>query len=263
MPRRTYPDAFKQGVIRRLNTGVSIRDASREFNVPPCLLYRWRRQSRRNSLFPNPVPLWWFFTTLYGTIIGANFTKFVDQLYYQNILDLEGWIRVIGFSLSLGVLISDWVWTSVILANYPRSYDYFYRFEQISSKGKAWLLFMHTAYIVLMGISLSLVSKYPWPVLNFDVMDNPTWWFFLSMVAAIIWDLSSYVSKLFIPRFNLYWIGYWLSMGGIALVFLSFFLGFPRIHVIIHLDEYQRFAFIVSLAVVVFWRTISLRLARN
>lgn len=212
--------------------------------------------------FITPVPIWWFFTTLYGVILGMNFPTFVKILPYEFMGSAQSLILLAIFVLSFSVVVVDWIWTSVLLADYPGGYGYYNRFVAgISGGWKLLILFIHTAFIVTYGISFSLVAYWPWWSKDTIArVNNPILWYFISLVIMNLWDISAYVSGLIKPRplRSFYWIPYWLAMWGVLLLLLSWLLVWsPCLSEF--LTQHQRLAFCGTLIILLFFRGIGLR----
>ena len=47
LPRRTFTEEFKLAAVRRLHTGIPIRELSGELEVSRNMLYRWAREFRK------------------------------------------------------------------------------------------------------------------------------------------------------------------------------------------------------------------------
>jgi transposase len=54
LSRRTFTKEFKLNAVRRLNTGASLAEVARSFEVSPNVLHRWRREFEQGpgSAFP-------------------------------------------------------------------------------------------------------------------------------------------------------------------------------------------------------------------
>lgn len=208
--------------------------------------------------YSEPVPIWSLFTALYGFVIAANFTFFIYLIkapHVQPILfDKSAFGLVTIFFLCMGLIIIDWIWVSIYLADYPKGYNLYRLFHKLSPANKFFLLLFNSLFIISIGISLSLLPYWE----KFEVLylswDNPLLWFLISLISTHLWDFSSYISKLIIPRVSLYWICYFLLMGIITVTYILWFINRP-ISIAIFISKNQYVIFSFSIIIVVSLRT--------
>lgn len=55
LSRRTFTREMKLAAVQRLETGSTIAEVARAFEVNPNVLHRWRREFRQGPVTPSPV----------------------------------------------------------------------------------------------------------------------------------------------------------------------------------------------------------------
>lgn len=202
-----------------------------------------------------PVPIWWLFSLLYSAIIASNISFLVSNLAspirVPLLANFEASFHILLFLTSMAVLISDWVWATVVLHGWPAHYPYYRRFHQISRRSQRSLLILHTLFIISYGISFSLLAQWRWTQVMFRAWDNPLLWFAISMLFSNAWDFVARISGLTIETSRTYYV----FMGVITILPFWWLFEGPFFQM---LTSYQSEFLLALLFTLALWRFFSL-----